>query len=192
MGLGTLINGLVGKFLRPKIGAFGGLVFEASSFKVLTFDKYRRSSRAKYAKHSLINKTEELEFTGLEAEKISLEINLNACVTTKLFSGKSTGAKILNSLASEFLGLGSVNPKAVANDIRKMMTTAEHNYLVIGNEVIGDNQWVITDVQERVQFWDNAAQIQVSTLEITFMEYVIDDNDNAVERSNRDSTIIWG
>ncbi|MBQ9487275.1 MAG: phage tail protein [Selenomonadaceae bacterium] len=62
------------------IGAFGELVFEVSARRVVTFDSYKRTTKAKYATHEIIGRPPVLEFTGRELEEITLTITLISCL----------------------------------------------------------------------------------------------------------------
>ena len=46
--------------------------------------------------------------------------------------------------------------------------------LVIGNEPIGENNWIIESIGEETQEWDNNGNILTSTLQVTLKEYVGD------------------
>lgn len=128
------------------IGAFGDLVFEVSALKVLTFDGFKREVKAKYAEHSIIGRPAVLEFVGRELEEISL--------TIKLISG-----------------LG-VNPAEVALGLREMCQSGESNFLIIGNTVYGENEFVITDVSESVIQWTGGVEVAANQLEVKFKEIV--------------------
>lgn len=128
------------------VGAFGDLVFEVSAMKVLTFDGFKRDVKAKYAEHSIIGRPAVLEFVGRELEEISLTI------------------KIVSSLG--------VNPAEVALQLREMCQSGEPNFLIIGNTVYGENEFVITDVSESVIRWTGGGDVMTNDIEVKFKEYV--------------------
>lgn len=136
-----LLTGL----LRAPIGSFGDVVFEVSIFKTFTFDDYQRQSKARYAKHELINEPTALEYLGEDTEKITLEITLH-------------------------VDLG-VNPAEAASRLRALCLNGEAEYLIVGNRVLGNCRWVITDLTEKATAWDNAGNIMVSKLNVTFETY---------------------
>lgn len=128
-----------------RIGAFGNLVFEVSYNKILTFDKYQRTTKHRYQKHDIINYTPKLESLGRELEEISLEIYFNRAL--------------------------NVNPKEEIQKLRQMCNNAEVNYLIIGGEVIGGCLWVIEEVSENPEHFGGGGQILTSRVNVQFKEY---------------------
>lgn len=145
MDFDYLSNSLAGLY-RPPIGAFSELVFEVSSFKVLTYDDYKRDSKARYAKHELINQTTVLEYLGAELEEISF---------------KMTFTTMLN-----------VNPIEETQKVRDMCLDGVADYFILGNRVVGDNLWVIESVGEEATSWDNRGNILASSVNVKMLEYV--------------------
>ena len=139
------LNAVMGAY-KPPLGAFGDLVFEVSSFKVLTYDDYKRETKARYAKHELINQTTVLEYLGAEPEEISFKMTF----TTAL----------------------KVNPAAEAEKVRQMCLDGVTDYLILGNAVVGENLWVIESVSEAAQSWDNKGNILASEVNVKMLEYV--------------------
>lgn len=130
------------------IGAFGGLVFEVSGLKVLTFDGYKRTVKAKFASHEIIGRPAVLEFVGRELEEITITI------------------KTMSTLG--------VTPEEVALTLRDMSQRGEPNYLIIGETVYTENEMVITDVTESVKYWTGGGNVIANQLDVTFKEYVPD------------------
>lgn len=128
------------------IGAFGDLVFEVSALRVLTFDGFKRDVKAKYAEHQIIGRPAVLEFVGRELEEISLTI------------------KLISALG--------VNPAEVELQLREMCHTGEPNFLIIGNMVYGENEFVIEDISESVVRWTGGGEVMTNQLEVKFKEYV--------------------
>ena len=129
--------------LRLPIGAFGDLVFECSSEKVLTFDEFKRESKSRFAKHDLINQTPALEFLGSDLTEVSFKMILH-----------------------ESLG---VDPAEEAQQVRNMCEYGGAEWLIIGNEVMG--RYVIESVSEEIKFFDEYSQAQVIELDVRFKEY---------------------
>ena len=127
------------------IGSYGGLIFEVSALKILTFDGYKRQVKAKYAEHEILNRPAVLEFLYRELEEISLTI------------------KAISQLG--------VTPEEVALTLRDMCQRGEPNYLIIGETVYTENEMVITEVTENVQQW-HGTNIGVNTLNVNFKECV--------------------
>ena len=128
------------------IGAFGDVVFEVSGLKIITFDGFKRTVKAKYASHEIIGRPAVLEFVGRELEEVTLTI------------------KLMSNLG--------VVPADVAMQLREICQRGEPNYLIIGNTVYGENEMVITDVSETVQYWTGKGEVMVNQLDVTFKEYV--------------------
>ena len=133
-------------YLKAPIGAFADIVFEVSSERVFTYDDYQRNSKSRFAKHELINQATVVEWLGRELEEITF--NMKFSVT-----------------------LG-VNPKEEANRVRELCHDGVADYLILGNEVIGDNLWVIETLSEKATAWDNAGNILFSELSVKMLEYV--------------------
>lgn len=128
------------------IGAFGDLVFEVSNFKVVTFDDFKRTTKAKFAEHNIILEKAKLEFLYSELEEITF---------TMIF---------LNSLG--------VNPFDEVQKARVMCKTGEANFLIIGNHAYGENAWVITDMTENVTVWNGKGEMIGNKLDVSLREYV--------------------
>lgn len=128
------------------IGAFGDVVFEVSALKVMTFDEFKRETKAKYASHEIIGRPAVLEFVGRELEEISLTI------------------KLVSALG--------VNPAEEALKLREICQSGEPNFLIIGNTVYGENEFVITDISESIIRWTGGGEIMTNQLEVKFKEYV--------------------
>ena len=139
--------------MRNPIGSFADIAFEVSSERVFTFDDYRRNSKARYSKHELINLPPALEYLGSEPEEISFKMIFTV------------------SLA--------VNPAAETARLRELCLNGEADYLVLGNEVIGDHMWTIESVNETAKAWDDSGHIIFSEVEVKMVEYVEELADDA-------------
>lgn len=161
--------------LRGAIGSFGELVFEvyAGKFdfnyepatsthespkitakpqvKVLTFDNYRRTTRARYAKHELFNQQTQLEKVGDDTEQITLEI------------------KLIRDLG--------VKPEELSKLIREYIRDGHSDFLIIGNTVVGT--FVITEMQEQLETVDAFGRVLVSVLSVTFESYPAEEGKTA-------------
>ena len=58
------------------VGSLGGITFNVSSRRVLTFDNYSRQGNIKSAEHEIIAEKSNMEFTGLDPEEITFDIQL--------------------------------------------------------------------------------------------------------------------
>ena len=127
------------------VGAFGDTVFEVSMLRVITFDGFKRTVKAKYASHEIIGRPAVLEFVGRELEEVSLTI------------------KLMSNLG--------VTPEEEALKLREMCQRGEPNFLIIGETVIGENEFVLMDVTESVNQWIGT-NIMVNQLDLNLKEYV--------------------
>lgn len=132
--------------MRNPIGSFGDIAFEVSSDRVFTFDDYKRESKARYAKHELINMPPVHEWLGEDTESISFKM---------IFT----------------VSLG-VNPAEETARLRELCLDGEADYLVLGNEVIGEHMWTIESINETAKAWDDSGNIIVSEVEVKMVEYV--------------------
>jgi len=112
------------------VGSFGSTVFEVSYFKILTLEKLKRTTRANYEEHKILNHVSKLEFTGLTP--LQLEISI----------------KLVQNLG--------VNPELEAEKLRQICTRGEAYYLVLGNRVVGNCLFVIEEISEDVEIWSGA------------------------------------
>ena len=150
--------------LRGEIGSFGEILFEcyAGQFKVdfdataeglnglkvkpgtrvMTFSNFQRRTRARYARHQLINKTSVLEKVGDEPDEITLDV------------------KLVRDLG--------VNPEEEIELIRGYIKDGTAESLIIGSEVLGE--FVITELSEGRSFVDCFGRTQVAELNLTFEE----------------------
>lgn len=145
MGFNDIFSMLVNA-LRPPIGSFADLVFEVSTERVMTYDNYKRESKARYARHELINQASVLEYLGRDLEEISF---------TMMFT----------------VSLG-VNPALEASKVRKLCLDGVADYLILGNTVVGENLWTIESVGETKIAVDHFGTTIVASLDVKMVEYV--------------------
>lgn len=130
-----------------RLGAWGSCVFECSSFRILTFDGYKRRTSHRYTKHEIMNYKPKLESLGRDAESVEMTIKFVA----------SLGVDVAAEVAK----------------LREACNNAECNYLIIGESVIGESPFVIKEISEEVNTWDGAGKILVSTVNVKFAEYAV-------------------
>lgn len=128
------------------IGSFGDVVFSVSTAKVLTFNDYKRATKARLSSHDVIGQKPVIEFLGADGEEISISIDLLASL--------------------------GVNPATQADKLRTMCQNGETAFFMLGNECIGSNKWLISDVSESATEIDDNGRILVSHLDLTLKEYV--------------------
>ncbi len=128
------------------IGSLGDTVFEVSSREVRTFQGMSRTTSAKYASHEIIGSKPVLEYLAPDGEEISFSMQLSASL--------------------------GVNPTEEANKLRELCEKGEAMYLILGNQTIGQNQWIIESVGESLDTVDNNGRVIITRLDITLKEYV--------------------
>ena len=127
-----------------KVGAFGNVVFEVSSWKILTFDDFKKTVKHNYAEHKILNGKPILESVGQELIEIAMKILLNR-------------------------NLG-VDVKTEISKLERMCQMAESNFLIIGSESMG--LFVIESLEEGVQHFDGAGNFLSVEVAVKFKEYV--------------------
>lgn len=132
--------------VRPPIGSFHDLVFEVSSDLVRTYHDYNRETKARYAKHDLVNRTTVIEYLGREPDEISFTMTFH-------------------------ISLG-VKPAEEISTLRRLCQDHIADYLILGNSVVGDNLWVIESVSEEVTATDHFGLVLVASAKVTMLEYV--------------------
>ena len=85
------------------------------------------------------------------------------------FIGAGLGEINFTMIFNESLG---VDPAEEAQRVRDLCAYGVADYLIIGNEVIGDYMWIIDSVGEEVQAFDGNGQIIVSSINVKLKEYV--------------------
>ena len=171
--------------LRGEIGSFGEILFECyagrfgfdfepalttgempkvtakPSLKVMTFNNFNRRTRARYARHQLINKTSVLEKVGDEPDQITLDV------------------KLVRDLG--------VVPEEEIELIRRYIKDGTAESLIIGSEVLGE--FVITELAEGRVFVDCFGRTQVAELSLTMEE--VENASSSDTSTNTDLPLIW-
>lgn len=147
MGLASPLRGALSSFgLSMPLGSLGDVVFEVSSREVITFDGLKRNTKSRYGNHEIIGQKPLLEYLGPDGEEISFSMKFS-------------------------IGWG-VDPTEQANKLRELCEKGEAMYLIIGNQTIGANQWVIESVSEAMTTVDNMGRVIVSEVDVRLKEYV--------------------
>ena len=126
------------------VGAYGDVVFEASSLKIETVKDVKRSVKAKYATHDIVGHKSRLEFVGLEPDEITFTMQLNRDLGVNV-DGEIT--KLLN-----------------------MLRTGEANYLILGNRAWGQGQWVLTSLSIDYKYSDREGNPLYAEADVTMKE----------------------
>lgn len=129
------------------IGTLGtSIVFEVTDEKVLTFTEMNRTVTGNWASHSVIGQKPKSEFLGAALQTITFNIVLNASL--------------------------GVRPRAVLDEIAKMVETGTAEYFVVGSAPVGKNPWKITSVSETWNTILNKGELMKASLSLALEEYI--------------------
>ena len=134
------------------IGAIGAkelddvIIFEVSDEKILTFQNFVRSNKARYTKHDILLKKPILEFTGADLDSITLQIILKAEL--------------------------SVNPRKEMDKLIRIQRDGITVSIIIGGGAFGMYRWVITDLNMPWERIDSKGILTSATCNLTLQEYV--------------------
>ncbi len=128
------------------LGSLGDIVFQVSSDAVRTFSNMKRSGSVKYASHQRHGTTPLIEFTGIEAEKISFDIVLSA-----------------------FLG---IDPDMEIEKIIDYERSAKTLPLVIASKLIGSYRWTITSHDVKPKHYGKNGKVLSATVSVQLLEYL--------------------
>lgn len=127
------------------IGTLGDIIFSVSRDEVKTFEGFKWDSSAKYATHKRHLKNTLLEFTGTEADSISLSVYF-----------------------SVFLG---VNPMQEITKLLMAQRAGKIMRLVIGSKAYGRNKWVIEKLSKDLERFDNKGNLLSAKVSVSLREY---------------------
>lgn len=128
------------------IGALGKLSFKVSEAQVRTFRNFQWSGAARYGTHQRHGGNALTEFTGLDADQISLDMTFNAQLGT--------------SPIDEIWQLWSWQRKG---------TTLP---LTIGSHAYGRYRWTITGLTIKAQYFDKNGDIYHAVVTVKLQEYL--------------------
>ena len=128
------------------IGALGKLSFKVSEAQVRTFRNFQWSGAARYGTHQRHGGNALTEFTGLDADQISLDLTFNAQLGT--------------SPISEIWQLWNWQRKG---------TTLP---LTIGSHAYGRYRWTIVSLAIKAEYWDKYGEIYHSVVTVKLQEYL--------------------
>jgi len=128
-----------------KIGSFGGVTFEVSHNKIVTFDDFSRSGDARWSEHDVMNRKPISEFLGPGQESVSYVLTLK----------RSLGA----------------DPEAVVKTLRSFRDNGKVGTFVIGSKPISSNYWYIASLQEKDPLIDGKGRVHEREVTVNLKEY---------------------
>lgn len=128
-----------------KIGSYAGIIFEVSDKKILTFDKFERTTEPRWNEHRVLHNKPLSEFEGPGADDISITILLKA----------------------EF----GVHPEKQMAKIREVARKGRHFPFVIGGKPISSNNWFIKKAIEQHKNIDSLGNVMQIEVQLDLHEY---------------------
>lgn len=130
---------------RGAVGAFGDVLFEVNSFRVMTYKDFKRSTKIRTATHQIIGKTPILEYLGQDIEEISFKVQLHS-------------------------GLG-INPWSEYVKLLDLCRTGSAEYLIIANHAFGNYKWLLESIDLEVLHWGAYGSIINCECDLKLKEY---------------------
>lgn len=130
-----------------KIGSFGGINFEVSTKKVLTFSDFSRSGDARWSEHE-VNKKPISEFLGPGQESVSIKILLKTSL--------------------------GVTPETELKKLRSFRDSGKVGAFVIGSKSISSNYWYIASISEGHKLIDGKGRVLEVEVDLSLKEYAKD------------------
>lgn len=128
------------------LGSFGDVVFEVSSEKIRTFDKFTRNSADRWSTHDIIGKKPKSEFDGPGLDTVTFTMWFDANF--------------------------GVNPREEMENLLIMSRDGQVADLTIGGKGLGVAQWKIKSLGQNWEVIDNQGRLLKSGLDVTLEEYV--------------------
>lgn len=128
-----------------QVGAFGPIVFETSDKRVLTPAQLKQDVSAQWGDHKLIGQKPKKEYIGAESRGLKFTIVLDAML--------------------------GIRPRQTMETLEWLIESGYHDYMVIGNKAIGDNQFYIKSMSEAWDVVYAGGEMARATLDITMEEY---------------------
>ena len=129
-----------------QIGCLGEIIFEVSSKTVKTFDKMQWSGSVRYSVHQRHLTHALTEFTGIDPDTISFEMNL-----------------------SIYLG---VEPMGELVKLWDYERSGKSVSLVIGDKAYGKYRWVVKSHKTKMQTFDKRGNLTGATVSVDLLEYL--------------------
>ena len=128
------------------LGQLGDYEFEVSSDSVKTFDGLKFSNSASYTEHKVLGRKGVLEYTGLNASSASLKISLNEYL----------GVDVLEEISAFY----------------EYMNEGTALIFMLGDEVMGEDMWVIESLDEEYTEIDNKGGVRKADITLKLKEYI--------------------
>lgn len=127
------------------VGSLGDISFYVTSKKVMTFSGLSHTIGASYATHNRIGQDPLLEFTGLNVEKLALNIRLMAA--------------------------NGINPLEETERFCEYCSKGTVLRFLLGKKQVGKHKWVITSISNKMEHIDNKGLVHMIDLSLTLQSY---------------------
>lgn len=128
------------------VGCLGDLIFQVSSDTVMTVSNFVEGASTRYAIHQRHNNSACLEYTGMDPDQLTFDIEL-----------------------SEYLG---VYPQSAINILWGYIRSGQPVSMVLGRTVYGKWRWVIKSMAIKMKHTDKDGTWTHTTVSVTLMEYL--------------------
>ncbi len=129
-----------------QVGVLGDIVFQVSSNVVQTFDNLQWSGSARYGEHERHLTNALTEFTGLDPDKMSFDMDL-----------------------SVYLG---VDPMAELVKIWTYERSGKPLSLVVGERTYGKYKWTIKSHKIKMKTYDKRGNVTGASVSVELLEYL--------------------
>ncbi|WP_438770061.1 phage tail protein [Brevibacillus sp. JB24b] len=129
-----------------QIGSYGSLVFEVSIDKNRTPSDISRSASARWTPHERFGQKPRSEFLGPNLDTFGFTVRFDARF--------------------------GMNPKEEMDQLLDWCRSGKAETLIIGGIPIGRDQWVITNVVQKMPVIDGQGRVLVGIADVTLEEYM--------------------
>ncbi len=129
-----------------QIGNIGKkIIFETSDSRILTYSKFNKTVKGRWAKHEVIMQKPRSEFVGADLQEVTFSINVNA--------------------------MYGVKPNQIITELERIVETGEVNVFVLGGKLVGGGNWIIPQISEAYNKQMRDGELLSATIDITMQEY---------------------
>ena len=128
------------------LGSLDDIEFEVSDEKVRTFRDLNLNKSAKFAAHEIHNKKALLEFTGFDADDLSLKIDINSAL--------------------------GVDVKEELDALHDLFNNHEAVPFILNGEPQGEGLWVLESLDEDFSMINNKGELVRVELSLKLKEYL--------------------
>ncbi|MGG1442165.1 phage tail protein [Brevibacillus laterosporus] len=129
-----------------QIGSYGSLVFEVSIDKMRPISDLSRSAASRWATHERFGQKPRSEFLGPSLDTIGFTMRFDVRY--------------------------GMNPKAEMDQLLDWCRSGKAETLIIGGTPFGRDQWVITNIVQKMPVIDGQGRVLVGTADVTLEEYM--------------------